>query len=284
MIPLNPRSQTAISAESQTGTWLEREAIAGALMSSWPDHCPISKPSVPPNHKAQRLDTTAPGTAFASIQCRLQHASAEDDHRRSLNANSSISAPFAPGEPLVDDFTQLLGISWQHVSHNDNLAPAVRGWEKYINNHFSRCLQSAHILLKNRSMDAYLVTARPVMGSTTTLLEDRASSSLRATSGNVSKATYFYLFTEDLSEAGLVGSTWDNCLQNLRSAPIAFEGINVLKATEKSREVIVECNIVPMKTMGNGISVVADFRNDSVNVQETSDLNSEVCSGMDIDV
>ena len=122
------------------------------------------------------------------------------------------------------------------------------------------------------------------MGSTTTLLEDGASSSLRATSGDANKVTYFYLFTEDLSEARLVGSTWDNCLQNLRSAPIAFEGINVLKATEKSREVIVECNTVPMKTMGNGISVVADFRNDSVNVQETSNLNSEVCSGMDIDV
>jgi len=288
-VALNPRSQAAISAESQTGTWIEREAVAGALMSSWPDRRPISKPSFPPSRKAQRLDTTAPGLdglAFTSIQRQLQHASADDDHRCSLNANSSISAPFAPEEPLVDDFTQLLGISWQRVSHNNDLAPAVRGWEKYINNHFSRCLQSAHILLKNRSMNAYLVTARPIMGSTTTLPEDGASSSLRTTSGDVIKATHFYLFTEDLSEARLVGLTWDNCLQNLRSAPIAFEGINVLKATKKSREVIVECNTAPVKAMGNGICAVSDFRNDSVNVQETSDLNSEVCSemGMDIDV
>ncbi|OXV11067.1 hypothetical protein Egran_01174 [Elaphomyces granulatus] len=282
MVLLNPRSKMAISAESQT-TWLkeaEREAVADTLISSGSDPRPISKSPVPPSRKARRLDTTAPGLgdiAFASIQHRLKHAS--DDHRRSLNANSSISAPFAPGEPLVDDFTQLLGISWQRVSHNDDLAPAVRGWEKYINNHFSRCLQSAHILLKNRSMNAYLVTARPIMGSVTALPEDGASSSLCISS----KATCFYLFKEDLSEARLVGSTWDNCLQNLRSSPIAFEVVNIIKPTEKSREVIAECNAVLVNAMGNGISVVADFKNDSVNVQET-DLNSEVCSGMDIDI
>src|SRR6202044_2250214 len=113
-----------------------------------------------PGRKSQRLDNSAPGLddiALASIHERLQRSDSDVDHSRSLD-NDKTSV--IPDEPRVDDVTCLLGISWQRVSHDDDLAPAVCGWEKYIDNHYYRHLQGARILLKNRSLNAYLVAAQ----------------------------------------------------------------------------------------------------------------------------
>jgi hypothetical protein len=91
------------------------------------------------------------------------------------------------------------------------MGPAVRGWTKYIDNQYSAHLHSSQMLIRSRALNAYLVAAIPTSG--------------------LSPA--FYLFTEDLTQAQLVASSWEACIQNLRSTPITFEGAAPLAATDR---------------------------------------------------
>ncbi|KKK24966.1 hypothetical protein ARAM_003295 [Aspergillus rambellii] len=43
----------------------------------------------------------------------------------------------------------------------------------------------------------------------------------------------FYLFSDDLTQSQLVGSSWEACLRNLQSTPILFEGTEILNASDK---------------------------------------------------
>jgi hypothetical protein len=213
MVLLNPRTGMALSAESQTGTWYE-EAAENAAAAAPPVSSrskALSSSSDVPGRKSQRLDTSAAGLddiALSSMHKRLQNT--DDDNHRTLNPGTS-SSPFSPGEPLVDDATRLLGISWQQVSSDNDMAAAVRGWTKFIDNQYSSHLQDSRIFMKNRALNAYLVSARPK-------------------GAGLPASAALYLFTEDLSQAQLVGSTWESTLQNLRTVPITFEGTEILHA------------------------------------------------------
>lgn len=215
MVLLNPQTGMTVSAESQTGTWYEEtaeNATAAAPPVSSRSKTLSSDAADVPGRKSQRLDNTAPGLddiALSSMHRRLQHTN--DDSRRTLNPSGSN--PFSPAEPLVDDATRLLGISWQRIGNDDDMSAAVRGWKKFIDNQFSTYLYDAQILMKNRALSAYLVSARPV--------------------GTALASSAFYLFTEDLTQAQLVGSTWGFAVQNLRTTPITFEGTEVLQAGAK---------------------------------------------------
>jgi hypothetical protein len=211
MVLLNPQTGLAISAESQTGTWYEQETetqqAAAAPISSRSNA--LLSDSAEVSRKSQRLDQSAPGLddiALSSIRQRLNDPSVNDQHR-TLN-----TGPAPPSEPLVDDATRLLGIGWQRVSTDDDMAPAVRGWTKYIDNQYSGHLHSSQMLIKSRALNAYLVAAIPT--------------------SRLSPA--FYLFTEDLTQGQLVASSWEACLQNLRSTPIIFEGAAPFAATDRS--------------------------------------------------
>ncbi|KAL1857915.1 hypothetical protein Plec18167_001681 [Paecilomyces lecythidis] len=276
MVLLNPRTGLALSAESQTGTWYEEtveKTVASAPPVSSRSATLRADASDIPSRKSQRLDVSAPGfddITLSTIQQRLQSSTNEEEHRRTLNASSSGS----PNEPQIDNFTQLLGISWQKVNHDGDMAPAVRGWEKYIDNHYARHLQGAHILLKNRSMNAYLVAARSLTQATT--------------SASGSSASSFYLFGDDLAEGQLVGSNWESCLQNLRSTPIAFEGTEVLRATEKTPDPLVESQATPMNGFAyhsNAATQVSPAGNVGFG-NENGGLNAGVGmgTGMDIDM
>ena len=214
MVLLNPRTGMAVSAESQTGTWYEENVEHSVAHAP-----PVSSRSLPgagvsevQSRKSKRLDLSASGLddiALSSIEKRLQNTT-DDENRRILNAGNT-SGP----EPLVDDATRLLGISWQRVGGaDDEMAPAVRGWKKYIDNQYSTHLQDSQILMKSRALNAFLVAAQPV-----TLM-------------SVPSPAY-YLFSDDLDQARLVGSTWETCVQNLRCVPVAFEGADVLAAADK---------------------------------------------------
>lgn len=207
MVLLNPNTGMAISAESQTGTWYEEKAesqqAAAAPVSS--RSIALQSDAADISRKSQRLDTSAPGLddiALSSIHQRLNGPELADQHR-TLNPK-----PSPPTEPLVDDATRLLGISWQRIDTDGDMAPAVRGWTKYIDNQFSSFLHDSHMLLKSRALNAYLVAATPVTAS----------------------SPAFYLFNEDLTQGQLVASSWEACLHNLRCTPIAFEGSAPLRA------------------------------------------------------
>lgn len=213
MTLLNPQTGIALSAESQTGTWYEEE------LDKATNAPPQGAAEAHASRKSQRLDPSAPSLddiASSRIQRQLQENDS-DDNRRILNASSTSSNPFSSEEPLVDDATRLLGISWQRISANDtDMAAAVRGWKKYIDRQFSQYLADAEILMKNRALNAYLVSARPVILFT-----------------GLAQMPAFYLFNDNLTQGQLVSSSWETCLRNLQSSPVIFEGTQVLNASDK---------------------------------------------------
>ena len=177
--------------------------------------------SSPQSRKSKRLDTAAPSIENAPHHLiqhdvnpnRENHHSTSDEKRQ-----GSSSAQI----PLIDDATCLLGISWQRVEGDNDTAAAFRGWKKYIDNQFAAHLHDAQFLMKNRALDVYLIAARPRISSSP--LVSASESSLMS----------FYLFSEDLIHAQLVGSTWEKTIENLKSVPIVFEGADVLKAADRS--------------------------------------------------
>lgn len=211
MILLNPHTGMALSAESQTGTWCEEKAesqqTAAAPVSSRSIVLQSDSPDL--GRKSQRLDTSAPGLddiALSSMHQRLNGPDIDNQHR-TLHGGST-----PPAEPLVDDATRLLGISWQRIDTDDDMAPAVRGWTKYIDNQYAAYLHDSQMLMKSRALNAYLVTATPVSAP----------------------SPAFYLFNEDLTQAQPVASSWEACLQNLRTTPPVFEGAGPLSAASCS--------------------------------------------------
>lgn len=213
MTLLNPRTGLSISAGSQTGTWFEEQAelqqaaanpISSRSIALQSDAAEISR-------KAQRLDTSAPGLddiALASMQQRLHGAAMADQHR---------TAPIIPpAEPLIDDATRLLGISWQRIDTDDDMAPAVRGWTKYLDNQYAAYLHHSQMLMKSRALNAYLVAATPVSAF----------------------SPAFYLFNEDLTQGQLVATSWEACVHNLRSAPPVLEGAVPLVAAGRPQPAV----------------------------------------------
>lgn len=152
-------------------------------------------------------------------------------------------------EPQVDNITQALGISWQYVSTDDkDMAAAIRGWEKYINNHYARYIHDARILLKHKGLNAYLVSSAS---------RDACNSSQS-----------WYLFNEDLSEARLVASDWTTCRQRLGWSPIQFpEDSEVIKPEQMQ-------SMEAGAGAGAGAAAGAEMESGGSGMEMTMDLDS----------
>ncbi|KAE8418824.1 hypothetical protein BDV36DRAFT_150358 [Aspergillus pseudocaelatus] len=270
MILLNPRTGLALSAETQTGTWyeetLESTTAAAPSVSSQSQAFQSGQSNIS-GRKSQRLDPSAPrldDIALSSVQ-RLQD-SGKDDNRRLLDATNR-----SPDEPLVDDATRLLGISWQRITFDGDgdMAAAVRGWKKYIDKQYSVYLLDSQILMKNRALNAYLVTARPV------------------TPFGPANSNAFYLFNDDLTQAQLVASAWETCIQNLRSNPIVFEGTQILNASHRSvnNAPLQTQNILGANPADAGLPLLQTLSAQPVSDGAGVGLNGSVGmgTGMDID-
>jgi len=184
MVLLDPQTGRALVAESQTGTWYEDKVEEEALAKQEA----AARPKMPVSRKSVRLSQS-------SIRAALDMP------------NPSMHAPASPPKSTptaeVDEATIALGIGWSKMSSEDpDLQAAARGWARYLEVHYPRYIHSAEILLKNRTMDAYLVGCQEG----------------------------FFLFAEDLLRGQLVGRTWGGALNNLRAQPIQFEGTEVLQA------------------------------------------------------
>lgn len=290
MVLLNPRTRMAVSAESQTGTWYEEQAEMKAsnkvsASSRLPHSADLQDG---PSRKSQRLDISASGmddVEIAWIRQQMQ-STTNDDTRRSHGKNGSLDMA---DEPQVDDVTLLLGISWQSVSHDNVMAPAVNGWEKFINNHYQKYLRNARIILKNRSLNAYLVAALPTQYISALDTTSQSNFSAMPATYQFDPASYFFLFKEDLTEAQLVAPTLDICLRNLRSTPIHFEGTEILRASERSPERTInnEGNDHVNCIVGNGIPIARISKEDraGLNCDSLLSNNDTVMSmGTDMDV
>ena len=120
--------------------------------------------------------------------------------QRKFHRRSTISTFQGQYDPARDEIRRLLGVGWTLFSQDFHMQAAMRGWARYIENHYP--LSSVHILLQSKGLEGYLTAT----------------------------AQGYYLFTEDLSEGRLVGATWTTCVANLQSWPIRFEGVEVLRA------------------------------------------------------
>ncbi|KAJ5092825.1 hypothetical protein N7456_008686 [Penicillium angulare] len=255
MVLLNPQTGMAISAESQTGTWYEEKSESQSTSATISSSASQSDAS----RKSQRLDVSAPGLddiAYSSIQTRLDGPQA--DQHRTLTSGST-----PPAEPLIDDATRLLGISWQRIDTDDDMAPAVRGWTKYIDNQYAAYLRDSQMLMKSRALNAYLVAAIPLS----------------------SMVPAFYLFNEDLTQAQLVASSWDACLHNLRSTPVVFEGALPIAAASRSNS---PQSTNPFTTAGDtGVPLLQQAISSHMNASSGPDtgvgLGGGVEMGMEID-
>lgn len=261
MVLLNPNTGLAVSAESQTGTWYEEKSesqqaaappVSSRSIALQSDAADISR-------KSQRLDTSAPGIddiALASIHQRLNGPELDDQHR-TLHAG-----PSPPAEPLIDDATRLLGISWQRIDTDDDMAPAVRGWTKYIDNQYAAYLRDSQMLMKSRALNAYLVAATPA----------------------TAPSPAFYLFNEDLTQGQLVAFSWEACLHNLRCTPIVFEGAAPLAATARSN---TPPAANPFTAVEGGVPLLqqalSNHSHAPTGVDMGAGLNGGVDMGMEID-
>ncbi|BDD57133.1 hypothetical protein MPDQ_003480 [Monascus purpureus] len=217
-----------------------------------------------PCQKSQRLNTPVlDDNSPSSTRPRLQPDSTDNEHLASGNR----SGPLSPQEPLVDDATRLLGISWQRVESGGDRAAAMRGWKKYIDNQFSSYLWDSQILMKNRALDTYLVAAHPMVAGT-------SASSLS-----------FYLFSEDLSQARLVGSTWGDSLKNLTSVPIVFEGTEVLRAAGKSSDhESKNASVLYSNPMDNTLPLLRTHSVQPVSCGGDAGLNGGIAMGMGMEI
>ena len=183
MVLLSPKTGRPIAqAESQTGTWYEEKVEQEALIKKAEAE---SRPRMPVGRKSVRLSQS-------SIRAAL-----------SLAPNVPASPPKSAPITEIDEATLALGIGWTKMSSEDpDLQAAARGWARYLEVHYSRHIHGAELLLKNTSLDAYLIGCQEG----------------------------FFLFQEDLLRGQLVGSSWDAALQNLKAQPMRFEGTEVLQA------------------------------------------------------
>lgn len=193
MVLLNPRTGVALSADSQTGTWYEEKEAQEALKREV--EAANFRPKLPTSRKSMRLSQTSIKAGFDVLEPGSN--------------GTPINAPASPPKtstsshhPEIDDATMALGIGWTKIASDENLQTAARGWARYLENHYARHVHGAEILLQSSGLNAYLVGCQEG----------------------------FYLFNENLLEGRLVSRTWEACLANLRSQPIAFEGEQTLTA------------------------------------------------------
>ena len=195
MTLLNPSSGNMISAESQSGTWIE-EKVEDAEEKRAEAQRPILRPS-----KSSRLDLMA---SFKQVE------------------TPTTSIP----EPDIDPASMMLGVGWKVMASNDeDMQKAVRGWAKYIENHYP--LNSVQIISKSEGKEAFLVQS------------DEG----------------YWLFKEDLGEGRLISTCWSGCIAGLTSLPMVFEGGNTITAHKSSSPIRGDLNKAACEDVCNGMDL-----------------------------
>lgn len=203
MILIKKKTGYVGDATSQSGTWVEEKAAQ--------DH---SRKLEEATILQEKLSQERPSLRSNKSQ-RLDLARSTDSTTSGVNIEHDSSTK-GPSQPVVDDFTIHLGIGWAQISTDEHIQAAVRGWQRYIENHFP--VTGAKIRLESRGLNAYLVEAHEG----------------------------FFLFANDLREGRLVSRDAYCALQNLKSSPPTFDGSETITAAESPRPQPVDAN--PLET------------------------------------
>ncbi|GIZ42078.1 hypothetical protein CKM354_000535800 [Cercospora kikuchii] len=159
-------------AESQSGTWKEE------LDARRPFALAHSKRPSVTSRKSQRLDSRAAGP---------------DDLAQLVLPPTMRDVT---NEPLIDEVTRRLGISWTRMDTSEARQINQRAYSKWISNHYPQ-LNDVSIWFENSSIPGYLVAA------------------LNAYNGQHE----YYIFSEDLTEARLVTTDPSQLIARLQMLP-----------------------------------------------------------------
>ncbi|EMD00462.1 hypothetical protein BAUCODRAFT_80955 [Baudoinia panamericana UAMH 10762] len=170
MYPDEPGYQQA--AESQSGTWVEERAERKQFQFSH-----NKRPSIS-SRKSQRKSMIASGP----------------DDLAQLVLPPQIRE--ATTEPLIDEATRTLGISWKRMDANEASQIVQAAYSKWIQNHYPS-LQDVVVWFENSALPGYLVEARNVY----------------------SGQQVYYIFSHDLHEARLVTTEPAQLVPRLKLLP-----------------------------------------------------------------
>lgn len=167
---LDPGYRAAV--ESQFGSWAGEQAERKPFELSH-----IKRPSVS-SRKSQRRDA---GTC-------------DSDDLAQLVLPPSIRE--ATAEPLIDEATRVLGISWTRMDSTDVLRIHQAAYSKWIQNHYPG-LRDVVIWFENSAIPGYLVQAQNVYNG----------------------QEGYYIFSEDLTEGRLVTTEPEQLVPRLKMLP-----------------------------------------------------------------
>jgi len=155
-----------IAAESQTGTWAEMK-----------------------HEQQETVNKSARPDVVARKSQRMFGASSPTE--QSSSKLTAVMGPINDGvdtsDLAIDQLNLILGIGWKRLP--DEQTDAVRGWERYIFNHYN--VGSPTILLQNEGLHAYLVRTQ-------------------------NSPERFWLFKDDLSACQYIGDSENEVITSLQ--------------------------------------------------------------------
>lgn len=160
------------AAQSQSGTWIEERAERKTFQLSH-----SKRPSVS-SRKSQRMGAGASGPddlAQLVLPPQMREATTE---------------------PLIDEATRVLGISWKRMNTTEALQINQAAYSKWIQNHYTG-LKDVAVWFENSAIPGYLVEAR------------------NAYNGQQE----YYIFSNDLTEARLVTTEPSQLVPRLKMLP-----------------------------------------------------------------
>lgn len=163
----------SIAAESQTGTWAEEKNEETETQAA-------NRPVVT-SRKSQRRGVPD------SIS--IEPAVSFNTNGAGINGNSPSPTS---ADPPIDRLTLTLGIGWKRIPAAQ--APAAKGWEKFIVNHYDN-ISDPSILLHSEAHHLYLVRSLSTASDT---------------------QECWWVFQEDLSACRLVGFCEEDAIRNLQ--------------------------------------------------------------------
>ncbi|CAD0115215.1 unnamed protein product [Aureobasidium uvarum] len=160
--------------QSSTGTWVENTWVETPQIS--PVATQASRP-VMPSRKSQRLAPSGPESNDIALAIE---ASA---HRRTASV-----------EPLIDEVTRLLGISWMRLDASEALQISAKAYTRWVRRHYPG-LADIELWFENSSIPGYLGVA----------------------TNKVSGQKVFLLWSNDLKQAVLVTKNPNELVSKLMS-------------------------------------------------------------------
>lgn len=161
-------------AESQSGTWVEERAELNQFQRQLAH---AKRPSIS-SRKSQRKDLTA----------------SDNDNLAQLVLPPQMRE--ATTEPLIDEVTRVLGISWTRLDGSEAGKIHQAAYSKWIQNHYPG-LKEVTVWFEEKSLPGYLVAAQNAC----------------------TNEPVFYIFSHDLTEARLVTNDTTQLVPRLQMLP-----------------------------------------------------------------